>query len=55
LPGGKQPASGVQIVPQPGARNDASATPAPTGKPPATGDNLPTSNAVRPVEPAKTP
>ena len=56
LPGGKQAPSGIQLVPKPGARNDASAAPAAKAdKAPATADDLPPPNAIRPVEPAKTP
>jgi hypothetical protein len=54
LPGGKQPPSGIQLVPKPGARNDVPPSAATqSDKAPAAADSLPSSNAIRPVEPAK--
>ena len=56
LPGGKQPPSGIQLVPNLGARNESPTDiKAKTDKAPPAVDNLPPPNAIRRVEPAKTP
>jgi hypothetical protein len=56
LPGGRPPPSGIQLVPNPGARNEPSTSASSkTDKAPPTTDNLPPPNAIRPVEPAKAP
>ena len=55
LPGGRQPPSGIQLVPNLGARNEPSTDgKGKTDKAP-TPDNLPPPNAIKPVEPAKSP